>query len=88
MAGIQLNNSIGYADHLKIIFGEKCIHKILRSDRCLNITFQEVLHTAKENGFREGVILLIAENPFSGKIYRYGNDGACWEEHGTTRGYV
>lgn len=88
MAEIHLKDSIGYADHLKIIFGEKCIHKISGRGRCSNFTFQEVLQTAKENGFREGVLLLTAENPLSGKIYRYGNDGACWEEHGTTKGYA
>lgn len=88
MEEIKLEDSIGYADWIKIIFADKCVDLLLENDRCLDFTFEEVLQAAKNNGWKEGAILLIAESPLSGKIFQYGNYGEFWVEHGTTRGYA
>ena len=88
MQKIKLEDSIGYADNIKIIFDEKCVDKFLGNERCTDYTFREVLQVAKENGWKKDVILLIAENPLNGTIYQYGNYGDYWGEHGTTRGYA
>lgn len=88
MEEIKLEDSIGYADWIKIIFADKCVDFFLENDRCLDFTFEEVLQVAKRNGWKEGTILLIAESPRSGKIFQYGNYGEFWVEHGTTRGYA
>ena len=58
-------------------------------ERCLDYTFDELLIVAKENGYTDGdTILVIAESPLNGKIYRYGNYGPFWVETGETRGYA
>lgn len=88
MEAIKAEDSIGYADSIKIIFEKKCIERFLENERRLNFTFGEVLHIAKRNGWEEGTILLIAESPLNGKIYQYGNYGSFWVEHGTTKGYA
>lgn len=85
---IKPEDSIGYADWIKIIFADKCIEVFLGNDRCLNYTFDEAMQEAKQNGWNDEIILLIAESPLEGKIYQYGNSGDCWAEHGTTMGYA
>lgn len=88
MDKINSKNSIGYADYLKIIFADKCIDVFLEDERCLDYTFDEVIQEAKQKGWEDGTILLIAESPLAGKIYQYGNYGSYWVEHGTTSGYA
>ena len=88
MKQIKNEDSIGYADLLKIIFDDKCITKYLTDESVLNIKFSEVLQIAHENAYSEGVITLIAESPLAGKVYEYGNYGSFWVDHGETRGYA
>lgn len=56
-----------------------------------NMTFNDVLSVAKENGFSEGTFIVIAESPREGIIYQYANcyEGEpYWSEYGTTQGYA
>ncbi|WMC91245.1 hypothetical protein [Kineothrix sp. MB12-C1] len=85
---IKDTDIIGYADLIKIIFGDKCIEEFLVGREC-DYTFAEVMQTAKENGYDEsGIITLIAESPLAGKVFQYGNYGKYWVEHGGTIGYA
>lgn len=86
--GIKDTDSIGYADTLMIIFGDKCVRKVLDNERQLDFTFAEVLHIAVDKGYSEGTIMLIAESPLEGRVFQYGNYGDFWVEHGQTRGYA
>ncbi len=85
---IKDTDSIGYADTLRIIFEDKCVRKVLDNERQLDFTFAEVYHTAVDNGYSEGTIILIAESPLEGKVFQYGNYGDFWVEHCHTRGYA
>lgn len=91
MGEIKLTDSIGYADYLHIIFGEKHVTHFPEMGKELTITFSEVMDIANKNGYdpkKDNIIILIAENPLSGKVFKYGNYGDFWVEHGTTRGYA
>lgn len=83
---IKESDSIGNADILKIIFGNKCVTKVLSSEE--EPTFAEVREIAVKNGYSSGVIILIAESPLEGEVFEYGNYGEFWVEHGKTRGYA
>ncbi len=53
------------------------------------ITFGEILDICQKNGYAGGWITVIAENPLSGLVYRYGNHGeGIWEKVGVTMGYA
>lgn len=85
---IQQTDSIGYADVIKIIFDQRCITHYVDDERLLKVTFADVLEIAKTNGYKNGVITLIAENPLNGRVYLYGNYGPFWVECGSTNGYA
>lgn len=82
------NDSIGYADILKIVFDQHCITHFVDDKRLLKVTFADVLEIAKTNGYKNGVITLIAESPLNGRVYLYGNYGPFWAECGSTNGYA
>ena len=82
------NDSIGYADILKIVFDQHCITHVVDDERLLKVTFADVLKIAKTNGYKNGVITLIAESPLNGRVYLYGNYGPFWVECGSTNGYA
>ncbi len=84
---VKETDSIGLADILKIVFGNKCVTKVLSAET-LDFTFAEAYKIAVENGYSKGVIILIAESPLEGKVFEYGNYGKFWVEHGKTRGYA
>lgn len=84
---IKESYSVGNADILKIIFGNKCVTKVLSSGE-LEFTLAEVREIAVKNGYSRGVIILIAESPLEGEVFEYGNYGEFWVEHGKTRGYA
>ena len=91
MAEIKLTDSIGYADYLHIIFGKKHVTHFTSEGKELTTTFAEVMNIAKKNGYdpkKDGIIILLAESPLSGKVFQYGNYGDFWVEHGTTKGYA
>lgn len=85
---IKGTDSIGYADYLHIVFGEKCVEFFPELERALDTTFDEVLEVARNNGFENGTILLVAESPLNGTVYRYGNYGDYWVKIGETMGYA
>lgn len=88
MYSLKNTDSIGIANVIRIIFNDKCITKYITEDKCMDFTFNEVLDIAKENTYKTGLIILIAESPLHGKIYEYGNYGDYWVKHGSTRGYA
>lgn len=91
MVEIKPTDSIGYADYLHIIFGEKHVTHFPSEGKELTMTFAEVMNIAKKNGYdtkEDKVIILLVESPLSGKVFQYGNYGDFWVEHGTTRGYA
>lgn len=85
---IKGTDSIGYADYLHIVFDKKCVEFFPDLRRELDTTFDEVLEVAKKNGFENGTILLVAESPLNGTVYRYGNYGDYWAKIGETMGYA
>ena len=75
MAEIKLTDSIGYADYLHIIFGKKHVTHFTSEGKELTTTFAEVMNIAKKNGYdpqKDGIIILLAESPLSGKVFQYG----------------
>lgn len=53
------------------------------------LNFGYVFNKAKENGYKNGTILLILESYLDGKIYRYGNyRDEYWYLVGETRGFA
>lgn len=82
------NDSIGYSDVLKIIFDQHYVIHFVDNKRLLKVTFADVLEIAKTNGYKNGVITLIAESPLNGRVYLYGNYGPFWVEYGSTNGYA
>lgn len=49
------------------------------------VTLQEIKMQQKNC---EGTILVVAENPFEGTVFKYGNHGDFWEKIGETCGYA
>ena len=87
---IKGTDIIGYADYLHIIFGDKRVKFFTNDERSLDFTFDEVMDVATKNGYKTemGTILLIAESPLDGIVYRYGNYGDYWVKCGATIGYA
>lgn len=55
------------------------------------LSFDDCVDIAKENGFTRGTFYIMADTPLEGKIYQYANcyDGEPFVyEYGTTRGYA
>ena len=55
------------------------------------LTFNDVIKLAEQNGLRDDMyILMIAENPTSGKVYKHGNykPWNTWYECGETEGFA
>ena len=78
-----------FADIIKIIWGNQSLVINLPYDHNEHneYSLDNILDIAKSKGYKNGVITVIADNPRSGKLYIYGNNGNVWEEYGTTRGY-
>lgn len=72
-----------------IVFDDKCIEKVIDAEYDAYLDFQQILDIAKNNGYAEGVILLICEDAFKGCVYKYDNycDGK-WYRVGITCGYA
>ena len=58
--------------------GKPTVEEFISSDTTLG---DIDIHKAKS-------IIVIAENPLHGKVYRYGNHGEYWEQIGTSCGYA
>ena len=53
------------------------------------LTLDKCLEIAKEEGYTNGIVLVIAESYLDGKIYRYGNySDDAWYEVGTMAGFA
>lgn len=70
---------------------------VMFSNACFELTITEyddaptldnLFQMAKEKGYTQGTIFVIAENSLNGTIYQYGNHGPYWETHGQTKGYA
>ena len=59
-------------ESVKIIFDDKCLDVYNDMER-IWLTLNDALEIAKENGYKEGTILVLSESYFSGDIYRYDN---------------
>lgn len=88
MKQIKGTDKIGYADVIHIVFSDKCVKKYLHGKNSLDYTFNEIMKDACKKGYTDGTILVIAESPLDGKVYRYGNYGKWWDEVGCTQGYA
>lgn len=55
------------------------------------LTFNDCVAIAKENGFTRGTFYIMADSPLEGTIYQYANCYDCEpfvSKYGTTRGYA
>lgn len=59
-----------------------CDGKVFKSYE--SVSLEEI---KKRCGFRRGIVV-IAEGPFKGRIFRYGSYGQRWDEIGSTCGYA
>ena len=78
-----------YDGVVRIIYGDigKTIYLSasgVESDRFISL--DDCLEEIGYNG--EGVVIVIIDSCFEGKMYQYGNDGAYWCEYGETMGYA
>lgn len=106
MAEINLSDKI-YGDIIRIFMDDEIslnekmeikvtqkgfiVTKYISEEYDEQLTFNDCVTIAKENGFTEGIFYIMAETPLQGKIYQYAN---CYDrepfvsEYGTTRGYA
>lgn len=99
MVGKRMKNDdrIGFGA-LQVIFGDEDPSEEIQNVNAFMIlsdfgekwiTFGEILELCKKNGYSGGWITVIAENPLSGTVYKYGNHGeGIWEAVGVTMGYA
>ena len=75
-------------EDVKIIFNEKCINLFNDVERnCL--TLNDCLNKAKENGYKDGIIIVLSESYLDGEVYRYGNYlDSEWYEIGKLAGFA
>lgn len=53
------------------------------------ITLEDIKTMCVAEGYKEGLITVIIENPFEGIMYEFGNyNDDMWHIHGITRGYA
>lgn len=82
-----------YEEFITIVIDRKKTVEIIQLEDTYEnnamITLDKCLEIAKENGYKIGTILVIAESYLNGKIYRYGNysDNEWWEV-GTMAGFA
>lgn len=82
------NDFLENAEFVHVVFDWKCL-KIIRCDEFDSaLTFRDVLETAKTAGYKTGVLLVIAESPLHGTVYKCGNHGGLWEKVGETMGFA
>ena len=70
----------------------KCLELMPTEEEKETLTFEDIYNLAKKNGLAEDdmYILMIAENPLSGKVYKHGNykPWNTWYECGETEGFA
>lgn len=53
------------------------------------VTLEDIREMCETEGYEEGIITVIVENPLEGVVYQYGNyANDMWYIHGTTQGYA
>lgn len=93
MKKIEDSSAPLYFDIIKIIFedynGHKALIRYLDEYNYQRYSLDKVLKIAKQNGYIDGIITVLAENPTNGKVFTYGNylDGKWWET-GVLDGYA
>ena len=72
-----------------IVFGDTAITKYINSEYDMELNFITALELAEGYGYKNGVIIMICEEPRKGVVYKYNNyhDGR-WHQVGTTCGYA
>lgn len=90
------NEELIYAKIIRVFFYGvnetcKCLELMPTEEEKKTLTFNDVIKLAEQNGLRDDrYILMIAENPKSGKVYKYGNYNPwnTWYECGETEGFA
>lgn len=82
-----------YEEIITIVLNRKKTIEIMQMDETFEndtmITLDKCLEIAKEEGYTNGTILVIAESYLDGKIYRYNNySEGEWCEVGTMAGFA
>lgn len=87
---MKKTDKIAYNFNLyRLIFDDKCVKNyIFHEYGDDSPTFEDMLNLAKENGYKQGTLMLICESETKGIIYMYGNSGNHWYEYGKTIGYA
>ncbi|RGG41969.1 hypothetical protein DWX96_00720 [Roseburia sp. AF22-2LB] len=74
------NEELIEADIIRVFFHSenetfKCLELMPTEEEKETLTFEDIYNLAKKNGLAEEdmYILMIAENPLSGKVYKHGN---------------
>ena len=81
-------------DPEKVEFSGEILTIIFRANDFRHLVEKIYLHESEFTTLKDikddypSVEMVIAESALSGKVYRYGNHGECWEEVGTMRGYA
>lgn len=69
----------------------KCLELMPTEEEMETLTFNDIIKLAEQNGLRDDMyILMITENPKSGKVYKHGNykPWNTWYECGETEGFA
>lgn len=90
------NEELIEAEIIRVFFyGEnetcKCLELMPTEEEKETLTFNDIIKLAERNGLRDDMyILMIAENPKSGKVYKHGNYKPWnnWYECGETEGFA
>lgn len=90
------NEELIEADIIRVFFHSenetfKCLELMPTEEEKETLTFNDVIKLAEQNGLRDDMyILMIAENPTSGKVYKHGNykPWNTWYECGETEGFA
>ncbi|MGO5231697.1 hypothetical protein ACTQ1U_11660 [Thermoguttaceae bacterium LCP21S3_D4] len=91
------NEELIEADIIRVFFHSenetfKCLELMPTEEEKETLTFEDIYNLAKKNGLAEDdmYILMIAENPLSGKVYKHGNykPWNTWYECGETEGFA
>lgn len=91
------NEELIEAEIIKVFFHSenetcKCLELMPTEEEKETLTFEDIYNLAKKNGLAEDdmYILMIAENPLSGKVYKHGNykPWNTWYECGETEGFA
>lgn len=91
----DIKENIVLNEDVKIIFDDTLIRLFndlepdYENNSMKGIKLNDCIKIAKENGYKNGTILVISESWLSGEIYRYNNYGKHeWYKVGTMAGFA